>query len=164
MASVKELLDELKMESANTRKMLERIPSEKMHWTLHDKSMSLGRLAAHVAEIPEWVSRVVTASDFDFASYHFTPTVKETSEELLQLFDEKLAQATADLEKLDEEKLDEIWEVRAGEKLFYQIPKKLGLRNFALNHMVHHRGQLSVYLRLLEIPVPGMYGPSADER
>lgn len=164
MASTKELLAELKNESVNTRKMLERVPSEKMHWRGHDKSMTIGRLAAHIAEIPEWISRVLDADDFDFASAQFVPTVKETTEELLQLFDEKLAGAYASLEKASDESLNNTWTVRRGEQVFYQLPKKVGLRNFAFNHLYHHRGQLSVYLRLLDIPVPGMYGPSADER
>ena len=164
MANIKELIAELKMESANTRKMLERVPSDKMHWRMHEKSMTLGRLASHIAEIPEWATRVVTSNEFDFATANFIPHVRETTEELLQVFDEKLKIALDSLEKASDASLNDIWIVRRGDQVFYKIPKKVVLRNFALNHLYHHRGQLSVYLRMLDIPVPGMYGPSADER
>ena len=152
------------MESSNTRKMLERVPSDKMNWRMHDKSMTLGRLASHIAEIPEWVTRVVLSNEFDFATANFTPHVLETTGELLQVFDEKLKLSFASLDKVSDAALDEIWELKRGEQVFYKIPKKVALRNFAFNHLYHHRGQLSVYLRMLDLPVPGMYGPSADER
>jgi len=164
MASIRELIAELKMESASTRKMLERVPTTKLEWRVHDKSMKLGRLAMHVAEINHWVCRVMDAEDFDFAQANFGSQPVESTEAILKEFDGQLAKAIESLEKAEEASLDAIWTVRRGDQIFYQLPKKVGLRNFAYNHLYHHRGQLSVYLRLIDVPVPGMYGPSADEK
>ncbi len=164
MAHTRELIAELKLEAANTRKMIERIPTEKLEWRLHEKSMTLGRLATHIAEIPMWVTRALEASDFDFATANFLFSSKKTTEEILEEFDQQVGNATASLQKASDESLSDTWTVRRGEQIFYQMPKKVGIRNFAFNHLYHHRGQLSVYLRLLGIPVPGMYGPSADEK
>ena len=164
MASIRELIAELKMEAISTRKMLERVPADKLEWRVHDKSMKLGRLAMHVAEINHWVSRVMDADEFDFAQMTFGSQPLESTEAILKEFDEQLAKAIESLGKADESSLDNTWTVRRGDQVFYQLPKKVGLRNFAYNHLYHHRGQLSVYLRLLDVHVPGMYGPSADEK
>ena len=158
------LIAELKHESTLTRKMLERVPIEKLSWKPHEKSMSLGRLATHVAEIPHWISDIVNADEFDFAATPLSPHVVGTSEELVSICDARTEAALKDLAAIDEADLGKIWTVRRGEQVFYSLPKKVAIRGWGMNHLYHHRGQLSVYLRLLDIPVPGMYGPSADER
>ena len=157
------LIGELKHESANTRKILERVPSDKLNWLPHEKSMKLGRLAKHIADLPVWFERILNADEFDFAAAKFNNEPPANTEEILQLFDKRLADAVKELESAPEENLNGMWTVRRGEHIMFQLPKKVAIRSFTYNHIYHHRGQLSVYLRLLNIPVPGMYGPSADE-
>jgi uncharacterized damage-inducible protein DinB len=155
---------ELKYESALTKKMLERVPLDKKDWKPHEKSMTLGRLATHVAEIPHWISDIIHIDDFDFTK-HYTPGGTVASqEELMKRFQEKSDKARADLEKATDDDFSKTWIVRVGEKVMYNTPKKIAIRGWAYSHLYHHRGQLSVYLRLLDIPVPGMYGPSADDK
>lgn len=158
------LLAELKHESVNTRKILERVPSDKLDWTPHEKSMKIGELASHIAGLTVWVERIMKADEFNFGTANFNITAPATSEDMLNKFDEKLANTIKVLELSDDEKFNEMWTVKYGEQVLYQLPKKVALRNFTFNHTYHHRGQLSVYLRLLNISVPGMYGPSGDEK
>ena len=158
------LVAELKNEARNTRKILEKLPAEKFAWRPHDKSMTLGRLAAHIAEIPVWINRTLEAPVFDFGTAVLSRETYPDQQTLLQVFEEKQAAAIRALENAGDEMLSEQFTVRRGEQIVFQLPKKVMIRNFAFNHLVHHRGQLSVYLRLLDIPVPGMYGPSADEK
>jgi len=157
------LITELKHESVNTRKMLERVPTDKLDWLPHAKSMKLGRLAKHIADLPIWVERILNADEFNFATANFNRQPAASTEDILKLFDERLASAIKTLELTTDETFNAIWTVYRGEQLMFQLPKKVALRNFAFNHIYHHRGQMSVYLRLLDVPVPGMYGPSADE-
>jgi uncharacterized damage-inducible protein DinB len=158
------LIAELKHESALTRKILERVPTEKLQWKPHEKSMTLGRLATHVAEIPHWISEIINGEEFDFANRGYKSPVVTSQEELVAICEAQTNQAIASLAGTDEASLNKIWTVRNGEQVFFQLPKKVAIRGWGLSHLYHHRGQLSVYLRLLDIPVPGMYGPSADER
>ncbi|MEO8711184.1 MAG: DinB family protein [Parafilimonas sp.] len=158
------LLAELKQESVNTKRLLECLPSDNLDWTPHEKSMKIGKLAKHIAELPVWIGRIINADEFDFASANWNSESKETKEDILKLFDEKLAEALSVLETASDETLNKKWLVRRGEQIMFELSKKIALRNFTYNHTYHHRGQLSVYLRLLDIPVPGMYGPSADEK
>ncbi len=165
MAIKDAFIAELKHESSMTRKMLEKVPLDKKDWKPHEKSMSLGRLATHVAETPHWCTDIVHIDDFDFTkNYKFSNRVAATTDELLDIFQSTLDKALADLASQSDADFDKIWTVRNGEQVMYQLPKKVAVRGWAFNHLVHHRGQLSVYLRLLDVPVPGMYGPSADER
>jgi len=158
------LIAELKNEANNTRKILAKVPQEKFAWKPHDKSMTIGRLAAHIAEIPVWVNRTLEANEFDFGGAPMLRGTYEDSAALLRVFEEKQAAAVSALQNASDEILGEQFVVRRGEQIAFQMPRKVMIRNFAFNHLVHHRGQLSVYLRLLDIAVPGMYGPSADER
>ena len=159
------LIGELKHESSLTRKMLERVPLDKKDWKPHEKSMTLGRLASHVADVTHWISDIISIDDFDFTKdFNFNPRIATTSEELLELFQTTLDKAISDLSTVDETELEKNWTVRRGEQVMFVTSKKISIRNWTMNHMIHHRGQLSVYLRLLDVPVPGMYGPSADER
>jgi uncharacterized damage-inducible protein DinB len=153
---------ELKNECASTKKMLERVPMDKADWKPHEKSMTLGRLAVHVAEIPHWISDIINIDEFDFTQ-HYKPHQAANTEELLKLLDDKMNEAIADLEKMSDEDLMKSWVVKQGDKVYFNMPKVIAMRGWAFSHLVHHRGQLSVYLRLLDVPVPGMYGPTADE-
>ena len=159
------LIAELKYETSLTKKMLEKVPMDKKDWKPHEKSMSLGRLATHITETLKWVSSIYHIDDFDFMKdFDFKQHQATTQEELLELFQTHLDKAISDLTAMTDEDFDKIWTVRRGEQVMMQLPKKAAIRGWAFSHQIHHRGQLSVYLRLLDVPVPGMYGPSADER
>jgi len=163
MATVKGFLAELKQESASTKKILERVPLDKTTWKPHEKSMTLGRLATHIAENSQWISRIIKTDEIDFSKMDFKKNVADNTEELLAIFQSHLDAAITDLEKTEDEELEDIWTVRHGDSILFELPKKVAIRSWAFSHTFHHRGQLSVYLRLLNIPVPGIYGPSADE-
>jgi uncharacterized damage-inducible protein DinB len=160
------LLMELQHEMKSSRKMLERVPFEQGAWKPHEKSSSLLALAAHVARVPSWVERAITMDEFDMGIPGAFPKVEPPKDmnELLGIFDKHAATAIALLEGASDETLMKPWTFRNGEKVFFTMPKAAVIRNMAFNHHYHHRGQLSVYLRLLNVPVPGMYGPSADEQ
>lgn len=164
MASVKELLAEFKQEAANTRKILERVPDGQNEWTPHEKSMKLGRLATHVAEIPGWTYVTVSTDVLDFAAGDYKPNVYETTAERLKFFDEQVAKSIEILEKTKDEDLDKDWTMRNGDAVYFTVPKKAALRTWVFSHGIHHRAQLGVYLRLLNQPLPGIYGPSADDQ
>lgn len=157
------LVGELKLEGATTRKVLERIPFDKFDYKPHERSMTMGRLAVHVAEMAGWVNEIVTKPELDFATMDYKPFAPQSTAELVEFFDKILADAAAALENTTDETLLEDWSLRNGETIYFTQPRIQVLRGMAFNHIVHHRGQLSVYLRLNDIPVPGLYGPSADE-
>jgi uncharacterized damage-inducible protein DinB len=163
MSIAGQLVAELKHEALNTRKIIERVPTDKLEWRPHEKSMTIGRLATHIADLPAWFIRILGAGEFDFATAVFNRDTKENTTAILQLFDERMDSAVKMLESASDESLNEIFILRRGDQILFQMPRKVSLRNFAFNHAYHHRGQLSVYLRLLDVSVPGMYGPSADE-
>lgn len=163
MAINEAFIAELKHESALTQKILERVPMDQKDWKPHEKSMTLGRLASHVADTTRWASYIANIDDFDFMTSYQPGQTATTREELLQIHTDKLGKAIEDLSGMTDEDFHKTWTVRSGEKVMMQLPKKVAVRGWALSHMIHHRGQLSVYLRLLNVPVPGMYGPSADE-
>lgn len=154
---------EMKHEAASSRKMLERIPTDKLTWQPHDKSMQMGRLASHVAELPSWVTMMMATDELDLAARTGGPAHAVTSEELLAAFDKNMDTAVEALEKASDADLAKIWTLRKGEHVIAAMPKTAFMRSLVYNHLYHHRGQLSVYLRLQGIPVPGMYGPSADD-
>jgi uncharacterized damage-inducible protein DinB len=161
MTLAESLLPEFDREMSTTRRLLERVPDDKLAWKPHAKSMSLGELATHVASLPSWGAMTLTQSEFDLAGSHHTPTTSRA--ETLERFDRHVAETRAALiGKLDPE-LMKPWTLRHGEQKLFTMPKVAVWRTFMLNHLIHHRGQLSVYLRLNELPVPAMYGPSADE-
>lgn len=163
MAQNRAFIAELQMEAASTRKMLERVPVEKNDWKPHDKSMKLGNLANHVAELPGWIALTMATDHLDLATMDYKPKISTSTEELTAKLDENVGKATAALENATDEDFDQMWTLRNGDHVIFSMPKKVVLRASALSHMYHHRGQLSVYLRLLDVPVPGMYGPSYDE-
>lgn len=162
--SVKEkLIAEFKYESANTRKVLERAPEKSFLWKPHEKSMSLGRLTYHLAEIPQWVDTTISKDELDFAKSDYIPVDATTTKDLLKFFDNNISKALSILENTNEEVLSENWSMKAGDKIFFTLPKADVFRSFILSHTMHHRGQLTVYLRMLDVPVPSIYGPTADE-
>jgi uncharacterized damage-inducible protein DinB len=164
MQLTKSLFLELERESVNTRKMLAAVPEDKFSWQPHAKSMNLMRLASHIAEIPGmFVTNALASDSLDFATFNYQPKEVSSTEELLKFYDETLQPALEALKKATEEDLMKHWVMSQGEIELVNLPKFALIRSLCLNHIVHHRGQLSVYLRLLEVPVPGVYGPSADE-
>jgi uncharacterized damage-inducible protein DinB len=159
------LLPEFDHEMGVTRRLLARVPDGEFAWKPHDKSMTLGRLAEHVAEIPTtWVTTTIEQGELDLdrdrPEGYRSP---ETRDELLVLFDRNVAAARAALTGRTDAELAASWALKQGGTVVFTMPKAAVLRSYALNHMVHHRGQLSVYLRLRNVPVPAMYGPTADE-
>jgi uncharacterized damage-inducible protein DinB len=154
---------ELKHEAASTRRILERVPEDKFDWTPHEKSMTLGRLATHVAELPGFLNSILLKDEIDFAKGDYKPSHANTHEELLAVFRQKLDEAVQTLQNTSDETMQESFTLRRGDHVVASIPRKVAVRSMALNHIIHHRGQIAVYLRLLDIPVPGMYGPTADE-
>lgn len=157
------LINEVTYEGSSTRKLLERVPQDKFDWKPHEKSMPLGRLAAHVAEIPGYLAAVLTTDELDFSKRTHKPAVATSSENLLEIFNQNYNAAIAALKATSDEALAENWTLRSGDHVFFTLPRIAALRTLGISHLIHHRGQLSVYLRLLDVPIPGMYGPSADE-
>lgn len=161
---IKSLTNEYTNECASTRKLLERVPMDKLSWKPHEKSMALEFLATHIAEIPSWVPMIISTSELDFATTPYQQKKIVTTEDLLKIHDEGTAAALQAIQHTNADVLkNENWTMRQGETIFFTIPKIAVLRSFAFNHIYHHRGQMTVYLRLLGVPVPGMYGPTADE-
>jgi uncharacterized damage-inducible protein DinB len=157
------LIPEFDQEMSTTRRLLERVPSDKFGWKPHDKSMEMGRLASHLATLPGWTGVTLSTHELDFASSPYNPPKATTSEELLAIFDKEVAQARAALAATKDETFFEPWTLRNGDHKIFTLPKAGVMRAFVISHIIHHRGQLSVYLRLNDIPVPSIYGPSADE-
>ncbi len=161
------LLTEFDTETATTRRMLERVPDGKTGWQPHPRSMTLGRLATHLAEIPAWIGRVLSQSEFDIAppgGPPYNPRVVETTAERLALFDKNVAEGRRALVAAGDAEFTRPWTFRRGGQTVWAKPRYEVLRSMAMNHLVHHRAQLGVYLRLNEVPIPGSYGPSADEK
>ena len=156
-------LPEFDQEMANTRKMLGVVPEAKFDWKPHSKSMTLGRLATHVAELPSWGKTTLELDQFHMKSNEWTPTVATTTDDLLKILEKNVAEARALLVGTSDEKFLTSWSMTFDGKPVMSGTKVSIFRGTVLNHMIHHRAQLSVYLRLLEVEIPGMYGPSADE-
>ena len=157
-------IGELKHESALTKKILERVPLDMKDWRPHEKSTTLGRLATHIAETHRWISTILNADEFDFAAAPFKAHVAASQEELIDILTTHVNAALDSLLKATDEDFNKTWTIKRGGQVIMTPVKKVAIRGWGFSHTYHHRGQLSVYLRLLDIPVPGMYGPSADER
>lgn len=162
--AVDPLLAELEQESTATRRMLERVPADKLDWAPHSKSMTLGQLAGHVAGLSGGISDFLELDGLDAETVDFTPAQPGSHAEIMQRFEEGQAHARERLQALTDERAGESWRLTKGEAEIFSIPKIALARTLMFNHLYHHRGQLSVYLRLLDVPVPATYGPSADER
>jgi uncharacterized damage-inducible protein DinB len=158
------LLKELDHESKTTRRVLERIPTDKFDWAPHPRSMPMGKLAWHIAQMTGWVPETLGKDFIDMSVPGPDDPAPATTQELLAAFDKHTASALAALAAAPDEIMMKPWSLKRGEMVFFTLPKAAVLRSFVFNHIVHHRGQLTVYLRLNEIPVPSIYGPSADEQ
>jgi len=163
MATRDLLLSELDAEAARTRAALARVPVDKAEFVPHKKSMSLGKLAAHIAQLASFGHIVLSTPGLDFETAKFERLKFESPEQLLRAFDQETAKTRAALAQTSEEAWTEPWKLSAGDTVFLNANRYAAFRGMYLNHIVHHRGQLGVYLRLLDIPVPSTYGPSADE-
>jgi uncharacterized damage-inducible protein DinB len=157
------LLLDFDSEMEKTRKTLERVPVDKPDWTPHAKSMPMGRLAMHVATLPGFGLHIMTSPDYDLQTGKQPPLVLESREKLLEAFDQSSSALRAQTASMSDEELMQHWRLRAGDRVFADGPRAAVYRGVFLNHLIHHRAQLGVYLRLLDVPVPGTYGPSADE-
>ena len=162
MSLIKFFLKQLDDESTTTSKMLAIIPDDKYDWQPHPKSMTIRRLATHIAELPSWIPMTLNTSELDFANNPYNPPQVNSTEELLKFFEKNLKEGRARLEQATEEELDENWTLRNGKDIYSTSPKSEVLR-MTFSQMIHHRAQLGVYLRLLNVPIPGSYGPSADD-
>ncbi len=162
MEIIQLLLKEFDQEAQTTRKMLNRVPYDKQDWKPHEKSMTMKQLTTHVAELPSWVTMALTTSELDFEKMDYKPTPINNTNELLELFEKSYASGKDSLSKAKEEDLLPTWTMRSGEKVHAVMTKYEVIRH-AFSQTTHHRAQLGVYLRLLNIPIPGSYGPSSDE-
>jgi uncharacterized damage-inducible protein DinB len=156
------LQKELEQEAITTRKMLSIVPADKFDWKPHPKSMNVKMLATHIAEIPSWVSLAVNTDELDFGAEPYQASPVSNAADLVALFDKNFESAGKDLQKLTEPLLDKMWTMRNGDDIYGTQSKYETIRH-SYCQMVHHRAQLGVFLRLLNVPIPGSYGPSADE-
>ena len=159
-------LPEFDHEMASTRKVLERIPDDKLDWQAHAKSNTIGWNANHLAELPGWAVDILTQPGFDFAPVdgeRYQSPKLTSRKEILELFDRNVADARKALAEAKDESMNDPWTLRGGERVIFTMPRAAVVRSFLMNHIIHHRAILGVYLRLNDIPVPGMYGPSGDE-
>jgi uncharacterized damage-inducible protein DinB len=166
MSISKTILPEFDHEMANTRKTLERVPEDKFDWKPHEKSMALGDLATHLANIPSWTKNTFDADELDIAPPGAPPYRLERAKSraaLLEAFDQNVTQARDALEGATDENWQGKWSLLMTGKTIFTLPRTAVMRGFILSHSIHHRAQLGVYLRLLDVPVPSIYGPSADE-
>jgi len=157
-------LGDLKDEFGKTRTMLERVPEEHFGWKPHERSWSLAQISTHIANLPVWVLMTISEDGYDMKAASPPRPEPQTHDELLATFDDNAANAMSALSGATDAVLTEGWSLRAGEQVFWTRPKVEIIREWGISHMVHHRGQLSVYLRLLDVPLPPIFGPTADEQ
>jgi uncharacterized damage-inducible protein DinB len=162
MSLIQILLKEMDREALTTRKMLERVPDDKYDWKPHEKSMTIRRLATHIGELPSWVSMALTTDGLDFANNPYKPVTINNTTELLTYFEKSLADGRGHLEKATDKDLEPNWTMRNGEEI-YSVESKGDVIRMSYSQIVHHRAPLGVFLRLLDVTIPGSYGPSADE-
>lgn len=158
-----DLIPELDQEMGKTRETLSRLPDESFDFRPHEKSWTAAELATHIASVPTWITMTLATSEFDLAEPFDAPARAESTAELLERFDENVAVARRALAEASAEALAEPWSLRTGEDVMFTLPRGAVIRVMILNHMIHHRGQFTVYLRMVGAPVPSLYGPSADE-
>jgi len=163
MKMIDPMLMELEQEAKTTRRLLERVPAAHLGWAPHPKSMTLGRLATHIVEIPGWVSTIVQKDEFDVAASSRKPSDAGSAEELVRMFDDNVEKVRKAMQTLNDDQLRSTWRLLKGGQVLVAMPRIGVLRALMLNHLIHHRGQLSVYLRLKDVPLPSIYGPTADE-
>ncbi len=163
MSIAQSLLPEFDHEFATLRKTLERVPDGKWDYTPHAKSMNMGRLAGHLAELGSWTNATIEADELDFSKVPYSPFIPTSTAALVAKLDEVVAKARPVLAATTDLEMMKPWTLRMGDTVYFTMPKVAVLRSFVMNHMIHHRAQLGVYLRLNDVPVPSTYGPSADD-
>ena len=163
MTMIESLAGEFAHEAQTTRKHLERLPDDKLDWRPHEKSFSARDLASHIVECVSWVDSIFTGEDFDFNPATYKPFRAVSGADLIKTFDERVANGNRVLRDVNDADLARPWRLKIMGRVKFERPKVAVMRDFTLSHLIHHRGQLSVYLRLLNVPVPGSYGPTADE-
>lgn len=163
MGLIEPMIKEFKREADVTRKVLERIPEEHFAWKPHAKSMSMAALGSHVAESFQWVEAILNLDEFEVDAEQHQPFVAKSKAELLDVHDAAIAKALAAMQGQPDESLLANWQFKAKGKVVLEMPRVAFLRSFVVSHLIHHRGQLTVYLRLKDVPLPQVYGPSADE-
>ncbi len=164
MTLIQDLVAEIEHEHAGTRKILERIPEDKFEWRPHEKSMTLKSLATHVAMLSRMAGIIATTELLDLADGALKAPEIVSAKELVSLSDKGTEESVMALKTKEDADLRGEWTMRFGDRVIMQLPKAQAIRSMGLNHLYHHRAQLGVYLRLLDVPIPGLYGPSADER
>lgn len=163
-ASLRQLtLGDLEHETALTRRVLERLPDDQLDFRPHAKSMSMRELGAHLATMPVWLVAMLEGDSFDLAAGGERPPAPATRDEMLRSYDALMARVQTLLDQTDDARLAERWTLRKGDHTIYAASRHAAIRQWGISHAIHHRGQLSVYLRLVGVPVPGLFGPSADE-
>jgi len=161
------MLAEFDQEMQGTRKVLERVPDDKWGWKPHEKSGSVGWLAGHLATLPGWATMTIKTEELDYAPVNgpsYQPPKIENCKDLLDVFDKESAEARAALSSVSDQEMLKSWKLLAGGKEILAMPRVAVIRGMVMNHLIHHRAQLGVYFRLIGVPVPGLYGPSADEK
>jgi uncharacterized damage-inducible protein DinB len=157
------LLAEFDREAGLTRRVLVRVPADRLEWRPHEKSMTLGRLVTHLAELPGWAASLVAATEYDLANRPSTAETDVTLEAALARFDANVAAVRQAIVTRTDGELLAPWTLKSEGRELFTAPRLVALRTLLLEHSTHHRGQLTVYLRLLDVPLPPLYGPSADE-
>ena len=160
------LLPEFDNEMAGTRKVIERVPNNKLDWKIHDKSNTIGWVATHLANLPSWATMTIESDSLDVLPKDGEPFRMpefDSTSEILSAFDKNVAQARSLLESVSDDKLHKPWSLLKSGETVFTMPKIAVIRTWVINHIIHHRGHLCVYLRVNDVPVPALYGPSADE-
>jgi len=157
------MLNEFRQEVATTRRVLERVPEQKLSWKPHQKSMTLGQLASHIASVPGSIARIVQSDSFDVNQGNFVPPQPQSLQEVFTSFEQSVLDAEQCLENMTDAQANATWRLLRGQQELMILPRVAFVRSIMLNHWYHHRGQLSVYLRCLDVTLPSIYGPSADE-
>jgi uncharacterized damage-inducible protein DinB len=160
------MLGEFEQEMQNTRKVLERVPDDKWDWKPHEKSGTVGWMASHIATLPAWAAMTIQTEQLDYAPVDgpsYQPPKITNRKELLEEFDKSVADTRAALSTVSDEDIMKGWTLLAGGQTIFTMPRVACIRGMVFNHLIHHRGQLTMYFRSLDVPVPGLYGPSADE-
>jgi uncharacterized damage-inducible protein DinB len=162
--TLESMLKEFSEEVATTKRVLDRVPADKLSWKPHERSMSLGQLALHIATVPGSIANITKPDAFDVSQNNFTPPVPKNMEEIHASLEQSIRNVERTLKETTEDTAQANWHLMFGDKELMSIPRLSVWRSLMLNHWYHHRGELAVYLRLLDAPVPSIYGPSADEK
>ena len=157
------MLGEFDYEMSNLRKVLQRVPEDKPSYAPHPKSMPMARLAGHLAELTDWLTTILATDELDFAKGEYKPFAPATRAELLARFDQGVAASRKALAGATDQQMMANWTLKNGDTVYFTMPRVAVIRSMVLNHIIHHRAQLGVYLRMNDVPIPGLYGPSADE-